>query len=91
MTVRYSVHAEEKLSARSIRKEDVERVIVESQQQFVDVEHDAKVAIGPVDDRSVIVVYRMVNADIKVITVYHTRKLEIVSSKMERGAWKEIL
>jgi hypothetical protein len=83
LTVRNSVHAEEKLSARSIRKEDVERVIVESQQQFVDVEHDAKVAIGPVDDRSVIVVYRMVNADIKVIPVYHTRKLEkLVSSKM---------
>ena len=92
MIVEYSAHAEQKLSARSIRKEDVKRIIVDSKQKFVDVEHEAKVAIGPVEDRSVIVIYRMVKADVKVITVYHTRKLEkLLSSKMERGVWREII
>lgn len=91
MAVKYSAHAEQKLSIRRIRKEDAERLIIESKQRYVDVENNAKVAVGPVNGWSLVVIYRTVDADIKVITVYHTRKLErLISSKTKRGAWKEI-
>jgi hypothetical protein len=44
-------------------------------------------AIGPVNARYLAVVYRVANADIKVVTVYNARKLEkLLSSKTRRGA-----
>ena len=90
MAVKYSAHAEQKLSMRRIRKEEVERLIVRSKKRYDDIEHDAKVAVGPVNGRFLVVTYRMVNADIKVITVYHARKLEkLILSKTKRGAWRE--
>jgi hypothetical protein len=80
----------QKLSMRSIRREDVERIILEPNQRFADVEHDARVAIGPVNGRILVAVYRVVNTDVKVIAVYHASRLEkLVSSKAKRGAWRE--
>jgi hypothetical protein len=68
----------------------VERVIIESRQRYVDVENNAKVAIGSVNARYLVVVYRVVDADIKGMTVYHARKLEkLLLSKPKRGAWRK--
>jgi hypothetical protein len=57
---------------------------------FVDIENNVKVAVGPMNGRSLVVVYRIVDAEVKVIMVYHTRKLEkLISSKTKRGAWRK--
>jgi uncharacterized DUF497 family protein len=91
LVVRYSDHAEQKLASRGVRREDVERVIANPKEWFKDSEHEARVAIGPLDGRFLVVVYRTVNGDTRVITVYHTRKLDkLVSSKIQRGVWREL-
>jgi hypothetical protein len=91
LAVEYSAHAEQKLYVRRITKQDVERTIIESKQRYTDVENNAEVAVGPVNARYLVVVYRVANADIKVMTVYHARKLEkLLSSKIRRGAWRKV-
>ena len=90
MTVFYTAHAESKLSTRRISKEDVERVISEARQNYDDVEHYSKVAIGRVDGRHLVVVYQMVDSDMKIITPYNTHKLDkLLSSKTMRGVWRK--
>ena len=90
MAVEYSAHAKEKLSIRRVSKKEVEKLIGESKQRFVDIEHDAEVAVGPVKGRSLVVIYRKVNADIKVIAVFYARKLEkLILSKIGRSAWRK--
>jgi uncharacterized DUF497 family protein len=87
--VTYSEHAQEKLALRKVKVEDVEKVINRPTEAYEDVEHHARVAIGSVGDRFLIVVYSLVNADIKVITVYHASNIEkLVSSKTKRGVWR---
>jgi uncharacterized DUF497 family protein len=91
LVVIYSAHAEQKLSTRSIRREDVDRVITNPNELFEDTEHKAKVAVGRLDAMFLFAVYQHVNDDVKVITVYCARKLEkLVTSKVQRGAWRRI-
>ena len=91
MVVTYSVHAEQKLLMRKVRREDVERVITNPAEVYEDTEHNASVAIGSVDGKALVVIYQSVGNAKKVITVYHTLKIEkLVSSKTERGAWRRI-
>lgn len=90
LAVEYSAHAEEKLSTRRVSKEEVKKLIDRPKQRFLDIEHNAEVAVGPLKGRSLVVIYHRANADIKVITVFHARKLEkLISSKTKRGAWSE--
>lgn len=90
MVIAYSAHAKQKLTIRRIEPADVERTIAAPTALFEDTEHDAKVAVRASEGKSLVVVYRAAGDDVKVITVYHTRNPEkLVSSKTERGAWKE--
>ncbi len=67
----------------------MEVVIAAPTELFEDVEQHAKVAVGSIDDRYLVAVYRRAGDDIKVITVYHTRNIaKLVSSKTQRGAWR---
>lgn len=91
LTVTYSAHAEQKLLLRGLSQEDVEKVIEHPSEIYDDRENSATIAIGPLEGRTVVVVHRRMGADVKVITVYHTRKVEkLVSSKTGRGAWVRI-
>ena len=65
LTITFSDHAEQKLTLRKIRRDEVIRFLT--------------------------VVYRITGEDVKVITVYHTRKIEkLISSKLQRKAWRKI-
>ncbi len=78
-----------KLSTRDVSRKDVEHVVANPDHLYEDIEHDTKAAIGSQDGTSLVVIYSLLNGDIKVITVYHTRKIEkLVSAKIERGAWR---
>lgn len=89
--ITYSVHAELKIASRKIRRQDVEKVVDTPEERYEDTEHDAKVAIGSTDGASLVVIYRVVNTNIKVITFYHARKIEkLISSKTKRSAWRRI-
>lgn len=87
MGVTYSAHAEQKLSIRKVRRKDAEDLIANPAALFDDTEHNAKVAIGPLGEATLVAVYLGGDQDIKVIA----RKIDrLVSSKTERGAWKRI-
>ena len=91
LVITFSSHAEQKLSARAIRRRDVERILARPDEVFEDTEHNAEVAVGKVDSRYLVAVYLRANNSIKVITVYHTRKFEkLVTSKLQRGAWRRV-
>jgi len=91
LVIAFSSHAEQKLSARAIRRRDVERILARPDEAFEDREHDAEVAVGKVDSKFLVAVFLRVDNNIRVITVYHTRKLEkLVSSKLQRGAWRRV-
>ncbi len=91
MVIEYSDHAKQKLSIRKIEQADVQRVIGNPTELFEEIEHGARAAVGTLHGKFLVVVYRTANSDIKVITVYYTRKLEkLVSSNIQRGAWRKI-
>lgn len=91
MVIAFSSHAEQKLSTRAVRRRDVERVLARPDEAFEDTEHGAEVAVGKVDGKFLVAVFLRVDNNIKVITVYHTRRLEkLVSSKLQRGAWRRV-
>jgi len=91
LVIGYSSHAEYKLPIRGISRQDVERVIAHPVELFEDTEHSCEVAVGTIGDKLLVAVYRRVDNNIKVITVYHTRKVDkLVSAKLQRGAWRRI-
>jgi uncharacterized DUF497 family protein len=91
LVIVFSSHAEQKLAIRRIRRHDVERIIAQPDELFEDRERNSEVAVGKVDSRFVVAVFRRVGDSIKVITVYHTRKLDkLASSKLQRGAWRRV-
>lgn len=91
MIITYSAHAEQKLSIRRIDRRNVEKIITGPNELFQDTEHHANVAVGAVDDRYLVAVYRKVDDDIKVIAVYYTRKVDkLVTSKMQRDARRRV-
>lgn len=91
MTIIFSDHAEQKLTLRKIRRDEVIRVIKGPMQLFEDTEQHSSIAIADSDSRFLIVAYRITGEDIKVITVYHTRKIEkLISSKLQRKTWRKI-
>lgn len=60
-------------------------------EMFEDMEHDAQVAVGKVGSKFLVAVFLRADNNIKIITVYHTGKLErLVSSKLQRGAWRRV-
>ena len=91
MTVTFSDHAEQKLTVRRIKRDEVIRVIKSPMQLFEDTEQHSSIAIEDSGSRFLIVVYRITGEDIKAIIVYHTRKIEkLISSKLQRKAWRKI-
>lgn len=91
MVIAYSSHAQQKLLIRRISREDVESVIAHPAELFEDTEHGCEVSVGRTDGKVLVAVYQKLDKDIKVITVYHTRKLDkLVSAKLQRGAWRRI-
>ena len=91
MVIAYSSHAKQKLLIRRIIREDVESVIAHPAELFEDTEHGCEVSVGRTDGKVLVAVYQKLDKDIKVITVYHTRKLDkLVSAKLQRGAWRRI-
>jgi uncharacterized DUF497 family protein len=88
--VTYSTHAEQKLSTRGIAREDVERIIVRPSETYEDTENNATVVTGSLGSRTLVVIYRRTEGDVRVITVYHTQKTEkLLTSKVRRGAWRK--
>ena len=68
----------------------MQRIIAHPDEPFDDIEHNAGVAVGTAGGIFLVAVFRRVDSDIRVITVYHTRKLDkLVSSKLQRGAWRK--
>ncbi len=58
---------------------------------FEDTEHDAEVAVGKMGSKFLVAVFLRVGNSIEVMTIYHTRELEkLVSSKLQRGAWRRV-
>lgn len=91
LVIAYSSHAQQKLLIRRISLEDVESVIAHPAELFEDTEHGCEVSVGRTDGKVLVAVYQKLDKDIKVITVYHTRKLDkLVSAKLQRGAWRRI-
>jgi len=91
LVIAYSSHAKQKLLIRRISREDVESLIAHPTELFEDIEHDCEVSVGTIGDKLLVAVYQKLDKDIKVITVYHTRKLDkLVSAKLQRGAWRRI-
>jgi hypothetical protein len=91
LVITYSSHAEQKLLVRRISRRDVEKIIAQPTELFEDTEHGCEVAVGTTRDKLVVAAYRRDDDNIKVITVYHTRKLDkLVSAKLQRGAWRRI-
>jgi hypothetical protein len=64
LAITFSSHAEQKLSARGIRRRDVERILTRPDELFEDIEHDAKVAVGKVDSRFLVAVFLRADDDI---------------------------
>jgi len=86
----FSSHAEQKFITRGIERRDVKRIIAHPDELFEDIEHNAGVAVGTAGGIFLVAVFRRVDSGIRVITVYHTRKLDrLVSSKLQRGAWRK--
>jgi hypothetical protein len=76
---------------RKVNREDVARVIANPTEAYEDTEHDARVAIGSVDGKALVIIYQSVGDAKKVITVYHTLNIaKLVLSKSKRGAWRRI-
>lgn len=91
LVVTYSAHAEQKLLMRKVNREDVARVIANPTEAYEDTEHDARVAIGSVDGKALVIIYQSVGDAKKVITVYHTLNIaKLVLSKTKRDAWRRI-
>ena len=91
LVITYSRHAEQKLLIRRISREDVESLIAHPTELYEDIEHGCEVSVGTIDDRLLVAVYQKIDKDVKVITVYHTRKLDkLVSARIQRGAWRRI-
>ncbi len=91
LAVTYSAHAEQKILMRKVKQEDVARVIANPTEVYEDTEHNASVAIGSVDGKALVVIYRSVGKAKIVITVYHTLNIgKLVLSKTRRGAWRRI-
>lgn len=91
LVITYSSHAKQKLLIRRKSREDVESLIAHPTELFEDIEHGCEVSVGTIGDKLIVAVYQKVDKDIKVITVYHTRKLDkLVSAKLQRGAWRRI-
>jgi uncharacterized DUF497 family protein len=91
LVVTYSAHAEQKLLIRKVKREDVARVIANPTEVYEDTERNAKVAIGSVEAKALVVIYESVGNAEKVITVYHALNIEkLLSSKTKRGAWRKI-
>ena len=91
LVIAYSSHAKQKLLIRRISQEDIESIIAHPAELFEDTEHGCEVSVGRTDGKVLVAVYQKLDKDIKVITVYHTRKLDkLVSAKLQRGAWRRI-
>jgi hypothetical protein len=67
LVIAFSSHAEQKLSARAIRRRDVERIIARPDEVFEDIEHDAEVAVGKVDGGFLVAVLLRVDSDIRLL------------------------
>ncbi len=74
-----------------MNREDVARVISNPTEAYEDTEHDARVAIGSVDGKALVVIYQSVGDAKKVIMVYLTLNIaKLVLSKTKREAWRRI-
>ena len=91
MSVRFSSHALEKMHRRNVKTSDVYATLKAPDKVYEDVEHETLIALKKVNDKFIILAYRMENSVVKVITLYYTTKLDrLLKTKTVRGAWKRV-
>jgi hypothetical protein len=87
-----SYHAELKLKERRISKSEVEEILINPEEVFLDVETGNLVAVGTrksKGDHRLIIVYSS-GERIKLITVIDTSRTEIIKMREEKGRWVRI-
>ena len=85
-------HAELKLKERRISKIELEEVLTNPENLFLDVETGNLIAVGmrkSVKDHKLIIAYSS-GEKIKVVTVIDTSKMEIIKNREEKGRWIKI-
>jgi hypothetical protein len=91
MSVQFSHHALEKMRRRDVKTSDVYATLEAPNEVYEDVEHETFIAVKKVNAKSIILAYKTDANVVKVITLYHTTKLDrLIKSKTVRGAWKRI-
>jgi hypothetical protein len=87
-----SEHAEFKLKERKISISEVEEVLKDTENIYLDIETGNLVAVGKRKSRRghrLIIVYSS-GERIKLITVIDTSKMEIIKNREEKGRWVRI-
>jgi hypothetical protein len=91
MEVQFSRHALEKIRRRNVKVSDVYTALRFPDNVYEDLEHGTLVAVKRINTRSVVLVYRIEDEVVKVITLYYTTKLDrLLKAKLVRGAWKKV-
>jgi hypothetical protein len=88
--IKLSVHANEKMQSRGIKQADLSAAIQEPDSLYEDLEHGTLIAVRKINSNSIIVAYKNEGNGAKVITLFHTSKLDkLIRAKTARGAWKK--
>ncbi|MCX9083177.1 MAG: DUF4258 domain-containing protein [Candidatus Methanoperedens sp.] len=87
-----SYHAELKLIERRISKSEIEDILTNPENVFLDMETGNLVAVGQrksIKDHKLIIAYSS-GERIKLVTVIDTSKNEIIKNREEKGRWIRI-
>ena len=88
--IQFSNHASEKSTERKITKEDIYKTLDNPDMLFKDLSHNTLIAVKEIAGKSVVVAYER-DEVIRVVTVYHTSKLDkLIRSKLRRGLWRKL-
>ena len=87
-----SYHAELKLKERRIPRSEIEDILTNPENIFLDVETGNLIAVGIrniIKNHTLIIVYSS-GERIKLVTVIDTSKREIIKNREEKGRWIKI-
>jgi len=91
MSIEYSEHAELKIKEREIQKHEIEEIIKNPEEVFLDVETGNLVAVGDRKSKQghkLIVVYSQERN--KIVTVIDTSRMKIIKRRKALGRWVKI-
>ena len=91
MEVQFSRHALEKIQRRNVKIPDIYATLKFPDDVYEDLEHGTSVALKKVNAKFIVVIYKVEDEVVKIITLYYTTKLDrLLKAKLRRGAWKKI-